>query len=724
MSSLTKDLRPYINTLFPPLPDGREPLGVLMDKRNFTTETLTYMTPTARGKIITDSVMSRYTTLEPVAGTEDQYTVVYPKDPALLIEICAGIGGLTLSLAADPRIGMIMSFEPRKDRQLMFKRNMMTYGVGNKVILVESPFNIQANIAPFQGAIGYIDPPWLPEDISGDQMTGKNQYILEGISLKDETGASFTLEEVLAYVTNILYLVVIQVPPKYKLKTVPGWVYEVEDIITKGGTHSSTMYYCTCTELRPFLDQLHSGMGPYYGQDISSYTVAGSFVDPDPIKNPIPAPIKTTLGMTSVIQASTVTAPVVTLGSAIKPKPVNVKIAPKPKGKYKNVNEDDDSDSFAKILWSPSDIDFDNSTIPIPTGRNVVGSAEWVLEFQNYINELLKIVIKDDVQRNKLLDPQYMPIWIRAWTHETYNADSMQNYERLETQGDGLLTYAFRDYVSERLPDATSAQLSEYKARYMSKEIQPLLSKQLKMGQWLLADGVDMALDDNVHIHEDLFESFFGAITIIMRTINRGKESIIAYNYIVKFFAKTTFDERIVRGKPKTIIVQYGNRFNWELPVEQIQEINAHRHVATIDFSPTGLDFIRAKSGINLTNPIGKAEAGSAKLARAKAYESALKRLDDSGLTHEWFVAERTKLTFAQFDPALVSRVIKKVHDKFKLDTIKFVTPKSTSTQHYKIIQLIGSSEINKRKVVLASIRTTSEEDGKRQVLELFDKDN
>jgi dsRNA-specific ribonuclease len=746
MSAITKDHRQWLNSLFPPLPDGRKPKDVLKDTRNFTTETLTYMTPDARAKKIVESIMSRYTTLELVPGTTDKFTVVTPTDPALVIEICGGIGGLTLGLAAEPRVGLVMAFEPKADRQLMFKRNMMVYGYGNKVMLIPGPFSPQTDIRVFQGAIGYIDPPWLPEDISGDHMTGKDQYILEGIKLKDENGKEFTLEDILTSVTNILYLVVIQVPPNYRLNPVEGWDYEVEQVHTSK-KHSSTMYYCTCSELRPFLNQLHSGMGPYYKADISSFTIGGSFVDPDPLptKNilpiafnptPIHAPLFPQRGthkpVTTGAKPATITAPTVTGAKAIttvakpvtiglsKPAPVTIKLTPTVPKKY---NDEIDEDSFASQLWSPADMDFDPSSIPIPSGRHAVASAEWVLEFQNYINELLRIVIPEDEKRNKLIEPQYMPIWIRAWTHETYNSDPMQNYERLETQGDGLLTYAFRDYIGESLPDSTSAQLSEYKSRYMSVEFQPLFAKQLKMSHWLLANGIDMASDNNVHIHEDLFESFFGAITIIMKTINRGKESVIAYNYIARIFAKTKFDKRIVRGKPKTILVQYGNRFGWELPVEHNREAG-NRHIATVDFSEEGLQFINRHGKTHLTNPIGKGEAGSAKLAMTLAYKDALSRFDDAGITHEWVVAQRTKLTFSQFDPALVERVINKVMEKYGLDSLKFVTPKSTSTQHYKIIQLMGMDNANKRKVILESIRTTSEEDGKRELLELFDSKN
>jgi dsRNA-specific ribonuclease len=729
--STDKDLQQYIDTLFPLLPNNSHPSSQLMDERNFNRITLTYMTPSIIAREITDKIVEKYP----------------GEAPILIVEICGGIGSFTLALSSHSKVGIVLTFEPRPDQSLMLQRNLKVYGTDDKVILISTPYSPEVDLSPFKGCVGVIDTASFLETMK------------DTVSI---TYNSFALEDILEKATGIFYLMVIHVPSHYELKSVIGWKYDIQNIVNGD---ASRVYYCTCDQSLEYINSNYSGMGPYYNTDISQFTVAASFKDPEPVLPPtsiytnIPPPIvvkpiqaskplqkyvpknmDNQIEVNRIKNKSGYTIPESQSKSryeSIRPKnnedenirgkigPVAVNVTAKNKmvnrkvvdNRHSNYDDDDENGQIGK-LWSPNDIDFDNSKIPIPTGRNTPGSAEWILEFQVYINELLRIVIPDDGQRTKLLDPEYMPIWLRAWTHETYNPDPMQNYERLETQGDGLLAYAFRNYLSERNPKSTSSELSEYKSRYMSKEYQPLFSKELKMSHWLLAEDVDTN-DDNVDIQEDLFESFFGAIATVMKTINRGKEIIIAQNYIAKIFAKTFFDSRILRGKPKTILVQYGNRFNWSLPEEEVREIDG-KTVAYINFSRDGLQFFRDNANVILHNPIGVGEAMTLKLAKSRAYTAALKRLDEAGITHEWIADQREKKTFATFPPELVKRVRSKAITEFGVDTIRFHTPKSTSTLHYKVIQLIGFRESDKRRIKLASVKSNSEEHAKRQVLEKF----
>ena len=169
---------------------------------NFSLETLTYMTSHNRADQITDVIVNR---MKQIGSTNFG-----------LFEVCAGIGGNTMSFLDNPAVQWVVSYELRPERREMLKRNINMYNlaVNNRSFVPNEGFTgVPAN---YKGVVLYFDPPWLPDHIKGHEST-KDQYILHGMKIGDKT-----LEQWIAASPHSA-MVVVRVPPGYRLGEVPGW---------------------------------------------------------------------------------------------------------------------------------------------------------------------------------------------------------------------------------------------------------------------------------------------------------------------------------------------------------------------------------------------------------------------------------------------------------------------------------------------------------------------
>lgn len=196
-----KDPRQYIDTYF----GTRNGIkGVPVENVNYTLETLTYMTPKSRGDEIVKIIGQRMHQLGlPV--------------PFIVFECCAGIGGNTLSFLDSPTVQWVASYEIVPERKAMLIKNVEMYGLGSRSYIPEGPFQGIPN--DYKGSVLYFDPPWLPSTIKGDEST-KEDYVLHGIKVGDKT-----LEQWID-ASRHASMIVIRVPPGYKLDPVPGFTYE------------------------------------------------------------------------------------------------------------------------------------------------------------------------------------------------------------------------------------------------------------------------------------------------------------------------------------------------------------------------------------------------------------------------------------------------------------------------------------------------------------------
>ncbi len=181
-----KDPRQHIETFFG-LRNGIQPFPI--EGKNYTLETLTYMTSFNRANQMTQIIVDEMKSLG--HNTFDVY------------EAGAGIGGNTLSFADSPNINKVFAYEILPERREMLRRNVEMYKFGNKVEVLDDPFTTASC-----GNVLFIDAPWL----TGKEEASKQNYILQGMSLGGKT-----LEEWIVGCEQCA-LVAFKVPPGYKLQ--------------------------------------------------------------------------------------------------------------------------------------------------------------------------------------------------------------------------------------------------------------------------------------------------------------------------------------------------------------------------------------------------------------------------------------------------------------------------------------------------------------------------
>ena len=349
-------------------------------------------------------------------------------------------------------------------------------------------------------------------------------------------------------------------------------------------------------------------------------------------------------------------------------------------------------------------------SLPIPSPNLDPNSREWILEFQQYIYKLLILVTSKDALREQMVTTSAMQIWVRAWTHETWDSNVSENYENIETIGDAVLGYAFKLYVYHNIPNITTAGISEYKAQYMSKMHQSPIARDLKMGRWIRSRA-----GANVNILEDLFESFTGALHEVGDQIKVGVGSILVRNLITNLFKNVKFDPDMVRGTAKTVITQYAHRLHWGEVKREIYGASPDME-CLVSLSEMAIKHL-GDNGMTPPVPLGRGRGASDKAASDAAYRDALKNLNKIGATYDWVIQERSKISFDSLPQDLVTRARSRASRK-GYTALKTVTPRSTATTRSVVVQLIGVRDGQEE--ILASVEAKNEEEGKLEVFKTY----
>lgn len=158
--------------------------------------------------------------------------------------------------------------------------------------------------------------------------------------------------------------------------------------------------------------------------------------------------------------------------------------------------------------------------------------------FREFIRgELVKVVTNaENIER--LTSPEAMETWTSAFTHSSVIGIPGKNYEGLETIGDAYLAAFFFSYVDKNLlkrEQTTPSYFTELKRYWLSKPQLAKFSDELKFSPHVKLDRAVLNKPD-IHVKEDVFESFFGAlVTIADKLITPGVGYIYGFNYFVNF---------------------------------------------------------------------------------------------------------------------------------------------------------------------------------------------
>lgn len=696
------DLRKHVDLFFGER-NGITP--VVQDGVNYTEETLWYMSSRAIADDIKNSIVN-------CVGQGTQNFKV--------VECCAGLGGNSLAFLDSPQVSKVISYEIDPTRREMLRRNIDLYGFSNRSIVPDADdgfTGIPEQITLPDGRIEkvystdtrlvlYMDPPWLPLNIAG-HLSKREDHLLNGIKL-----GSKTLEEWIADSRGKVDLIVIRLPPSYNLKPVEGFCY-YPVTLPKREKHLFYFIYP-----KTVLGITESKQCPSTANRASEAKTEPATCPVNPLSQPVPRP-----GSRSKPESKS------EQGSKSEPSP-KPKPSPRPK---------------------PS-----TETTTLTMKQTPTEERAWELRLRSFLFEFLRPVIPNDNLRNRVLGEEIMPIWMKAFTHISYDVN--ENYELIEYQGDRTMKAQFVLYIMDRFPDLDEGPISELENHYLSKPVLAELGRKYGLTDYVRT----ISVDPDIHIAEDLIESVSGALyqTSDLAFDKFGSGNVPVFNYTKMLFDPMKIDLSILQGQPTTIVKQIFERLHWsgmsaedrdreirsiseqitqagtdkerianiirynltrasrdKGPVELVEELPDGNIKFTIAFTEIALQEIRGAEAIKRSKgekitPIPEVIAygiGNTRTSAKKiAYANALEKLKSWDITEEFAIRTRqmrllNKPKFSQYKAPLTNKLR---NDGF----INFDFKKIKDKPSYKLVQLQGIKKDGSKEVLGTAISSDESE--------------
>ncbi len=670
--------------------NGYKPKYKLIEGRNFTNETLHYMTKPYIARNIMDAIE---------AYTQGQ--------KILMIEICAGIGGNTLEFLSRKNVGMMIAFERNPERAVMLQRNILAYDLGDKVMVQNAEISGNEDMfKDYKDVVFYMDPPWLPEDLTEAGSEYHSSYITKGMKVGD-----LTLEQWLSNLRNSAYIVSFRLPPNYQLDEVPGWTYEIISLgkspVDKIKQKDGKLYICINNK---YIDGAPEDK---FGGLVEGRSMFLRKVQPPPTefanKYARFQRICNSKPYTEAIKDDS--CKIFVKYGFVDPEPLykENKVTPVEEVKETTKSIEEKVAEIDNVLTKNTA----NLANQVVTGlvlprisneaKRNTGSPEWVAELQEYVKAVLKAFVPNEDMCNQMVDGRNMATWIKCFTHSSVQDDESKNYESLETLGDAFLKFGFILFLYKKLGNSISAHyITTINSVYMSENWQQHPSKKtFGFRDWVWTnDNVTNKTD------EDLLEAFIGAIHETGNNVKAGLGAYLCSKFIDFFCSKIVFYSNLD---------EYENKLTF---VRQLIE-EAYGGQNYIEFKCSGappnaeckcfvIDEILQKlrnDGFNVKNPIGVGKAQKQKDAEKIAADNAVNYLNSLGINRKWMEAKKKQRTIlfediSKIEPELVLSIKEKLRKaKIPLDKVDLAEIHSGKNYRYNLV-MINDDGI---KIVLAS---------------------
>jgi dsRNA-specific ribonuclease len=605
-----------------------------VEERNYTVETLSYMSSPQLTSRINEQINKH------LPNKNQKYN---------LIECCSSIGGDTFGFLSNPNINKVIAHEINPIRRDILKNNLNDYGFPSDKYEIRGEFT---RVPPeYKGSIVYFDPPWIDQKPEEEFCTCDQQYISRGIKV-----AGRTLEDWFKTLLDTAAMVVMKLPPGYNLKKPAGYTCFRDDRKSNVQIVVCVPKVVTTTSFTPLISTpstVSSTPTKIMGLPTMSQSGQGSFDIP-----------------TITSGVSGISSPRV-----------------------------EESSGTIEPERTPS------SSMRRPSSPNLYMDDInlWLKELQGQLHDVIAYMAipgstpSAEAHRKKLVNPYAMEIWVKAFTHKSYDPNISENYDVLEFIGDRVLKTVFAKYMNYRFPGSTEDLLTKMETIYMSKMKQGLISSQLGLDKWIRT-----RFEMDVSVQEDLFESMFGAILQVGDEII-GSESgiLIAYNLISAIFDGIDIDLETVVSDPTTqskelleklSLIEGGNQKPFG---EAIRGENGYSMI--IRFSPHAREVIRSdpemfrmmqRSGFNMERDILAKETRSSKKAtESAAYLKSVDKLAEIGFTREYSNKKKRLLNEESWGIDWSDAVEKSQRDGYK--SIEFST-NLKGAHGINYVQLIG----------------------------------
>ena len=708
---------------------------------NYTPETIQYAASAAVANRIRDLIVDQQRRLNNL--------------PFDIYDATAGIGGMSLSFLDSPDIRHVYSYEINPERRQLLKNNVESYQFQDKWTQCEEFKGIPGSAF---GAVVSMDVPWLPENVSGLSYT-KDQYILENI-----TFAGLRLEDWLPKLT-MAAVVAFRLPPGYKFQQVPGWKIELNDNVNrkkntwmifainlnypKMRNNTATVGVCNASSnesivtqptLLPFVQAPESiykatGQTAKVATPPSKQSASQSAYQSVPQQrpqyqnqqgqqrpqyNPLRRTNKQYQPQNKPIPVSpNANVPNLQLQSYKPPAEAIVTKSSQILSEYKEASAGSSSTGIIGLYnYTPSNTVVEAVQILTPKVWTPEDIQSWDQNLRLFLHQTLYNLTQDLILVQQLLSPENYEIWKMAFTEETYS--STNNYDVLENLGDTVIEMTFVQYLQDRFAaeiregKINEQGISSLKIEYMSKVKQAQFSNQLGLPKHLL---VDPNVSINIHMIEDVFEAFFGALLRTANSIKMGLGYILSYNLVVQLYNNIQINSIYISNPAETQIHQLFKSLGWgsTAKIDRIVPKNpGEKYKYILSLTPTAEEFM-LRQKINVPRIFGIGEADTNKSAEAYAFSNGLETLYKAGITNDWLENQKFLREFNATISPEYAPYLEKLYQRMREDgyiRVFFEVPKVTKNSTVKILQLKGVKAGYQRSFLLGTEVITGREYG------------
>jgi dsRNA-specific ribonuclease len=368
-------------------------------------------------------------------------------------------------------------------------------------------------------------------------------------------------------------------------------------------------------------------------------------------------------------------------------------------------------------IWDESSVE----AIEKALGNNVDQKEYqlWHKKFKSFMDKFLETYLfPDKKERDKYLTPSAMKYWEQAFTHESF--DISNNYETLELLGDRILESAFSLFLMDKFPDINQHELTVLKSHYMSKKFQSQQAQTHRFGEYVRIIG-----SSTIHVYEDLFESFIGALSKISFEISDTKGLALdnTFVFLKKFFRNIPIDRALAINNPKTILDQIYMKLQWkEKPLVRAENIQGNQLHVTISMTDEAMNYLKNK-GIDIPRVVGQAYgySNSEKSTRNTAYADAIATLSTYGIDEAWANKEKEENSIANVELKPYMDQAQVRYKKEGYSSLIFFVPKTLSGKNKFVVQLKGIKHDGKKITLMTATGATLLET-KKTVLDNYGK--
>jgi len=316
-----------------------------------------------------------------------------------------------------------------------------------------------------------------------------------------------------------------------------------------------------------------------------------------------------------------------------------------------------------------------------------------------YLRNLLSLFIDDEKAIEVMTtNKDLQKLWVKAWTHETYDIE--ENYETLETIGDGAVGYSFISFILDNDPTVDEGELTALKSKSCDKNAFRQISWELKMDTWLRFGG---GVKSNTNTAEDVVESFCGVLQVAGTyylekkdiTFVPGSGIKYVYDFIEFLYGKVVFSPEMYISDPKSALLQaaeglVGGIGIGNAIVEEFDIKESGNHTLTLSWSDKAVNALKELDK-KQKKIIVKVEAGSKKTVIAKGYFEAIKELDNRNSSIRWLRNIKKENKWKTYDQSLIKKVMKRLRKEYGDEaTLELYMPKSTTSISGAAIMLLA----------------------------------